>query len=288
MAVIEMGANHIGENAFLCEIAMPDYGLITNNGKDHLEGFGSMEGVAQSNSELYYFLLGHKGLAFVNANDEWLMRMAARLERKITYAGNDNDKNAAADCTGNARSLRPEIRFRFGTTEIGSRLSGEYNFDNIMAAVCIGQYFKLTESEIKKGIESYEPSNNRSQVIRKQDNTLYLDAYNANPSSLEASLKNFAAMPYEGKMAVIGDMFEMGSYAAEEHRNMIALANTLGLEQVIFVGSEFCRQAGASDVSFPTTEAAALFLKTQGLKGKHIFLKGSRGMKLETLAEAVE
>jgi UDP-N-acetylmuramoyl-tripeptide--D-alanyl-D-alanine ligase len=143
VAVIEMGANHIGENAELCEIACPSLGLITNNGKDHLEGFGSIEGVAQSNSELYYYLLKNNGTAFVNANDEWLMRMASRLTDKITYAANDDEKNAAADCTGIAEALRPEIIFSFTpsslSTPIKSSLSGDYNFDNIMAAVVYWQ-----------------------------------------------------------------------------------------------------------------------------------------------------
>lgn len=290
IAVIEMGANHVDENAFLCEIACPDFGLVTNNGKDHLEGFGSMEGVAQSNSELYYYLLKHNGLAFVNANDEWLMRMASRLDKKYTYAANAEQKNATADCVGVATSLRPTIQFHLlnSTLSITSALSGDYNFDNIMAAVAIGKEFKLSEEEIKKGIELYEPKNNRSQVIKKQNNTIYMDAYNANPSSMDASLRNFAAMPFEGKIAIIGDMFEMGKYAEEEHRNMIELCKELNLEEVILVGEEFHKQnKEMSFTSFKTTEEVVAYLQQRNLNNKNIFMKGSRGMKLESIAEVI-
>ncbi len=296
-AVIEMGANHIGENAILCEIACPDFGIVTNNGKDHLEGFGSMEGVAQSNSELYYYLLKHEGLAFVNANDEWLMRMATRLEKKNTYAANlpavlvgDDKKNAEADCVGIAKSLRPQITFNIqhSAFNITSCLSGDYNFDNIMAAVCIGKHFGLSDEEIKNGIEVYEPKNNRSQIVKKKHNTIYMDAYNSNPSSLEASLRNFAAMPFDGKIAIIGDMFELGKYAEEEHQNMINLCKELKLENVIFVGEEFMKQNINSSYTFlKTNEDAIEYIKQLNLIDKNIFMKGSRGMKLESIAEVI-
>lgn len=288
IAVIEMGANHVGENAFLCEIACPDFGIVTNNGKDHLEGFGSMEGVTQSNSELYYYLLKNKGLAFVNANDEWLMRMASRLEKKITFAANDNNKNAQADVVGIANSLRPHIQFRIPNSEfiIQSSLSGDYNFDNIMAAVAIGKHFGLNDEEIKKGVESYEPKNNRSQIIKKEKNTIYLDAYNANPSSMEASLRNFAANDFGNKVAILGDMFEMGEYAAAEHLNMIKLCESLKLEAVILVGEEFVKQ-NKNYKAFNTTEGAKEYIINHPLTGKNVFLKGSRGMKLESILDVI-
>jgi UDP-N-acetylmuramoyl-tripeptide--D-alanyl-D-alanine ligase len=295
VAVIEMGANHVGENAELCEIACPTLGLITNNGKDHLEGFGSIEGVAQSNSELYYYLLKNNGTAFVNANDEWLVRMASRLENKTTYAANDDIKKADADCIGIADALRPEIVFSFScqsepaqlSSPVKSCLSGDYNFDNIMAAVCIGKHLGLQDEAIKTGIEKYEPKNNRSQVIKKEHNTIYLDAYNANPSSMEASLKNFAAMPFAHKIAIIGDMFEMGTYAAQEHANMIAFCKQLTLDQVWLIGEEFSRQDATGMTQFKTTEEAIAYIKSYPFTGKNVFMKGSRGMKLETLVEVI-
>jgi len=243
-------------------------------------------------------LLKHDGLAFVNANDEWLMRMATRLEKKNTYAANlspalvcDDKKNAEADCVGIAKSLRPQITFNIQHSEINitSCLSGDYNFDNIMAAVCIGKYFGLSEEEIKNGIEVYEPKNNRSQVVKKKHNTIYMDAYNSNPSSLEASLRNFAAMPFDGKIAIIGDMFELGKYAEEEHQNMINLCKDLKLENVIFVGEEFMKQNKSSAYTFlKTNEDAIEYIKQLNLIDKNIFMKGSRGMKLESIAEVID
>lgn len=287
MAIIEMGANHVGENAALCEIAQPNAGLITNNGKDHLEGFGSLEGVAMSNSELYAWLLGHDGLAFVNANDEWLMRMASRLKNKLTYAGHCNATTIGADTEITQAEVRPVIRFQLGEGTVESVLSGEYNLDNIMAAVCIGKHYGLTDNQIAAGINSYVPSNNRSQVIRKKENTIYLDAYNANPSSMELSLRNFAAMPFSNKVAILGDMFEMGDYAAAEHANMIRIAASLPLDDVIFVGEEFSRQAEHGIHACKDTADAIALIQSRNYSGKNIFLKGSRGMKLESIVEVI-
>jgi UDP-N-acetylmuramoyl-tripeptide--D-alanyl-D-alanine ligase len=292
VAIIEMGANHIGENALLCEIACPDMGLITNNGRDHLEGFGSIEGVAQSNSELYYYLLKNNGTAFVNANDEWLVRMASRLTNKMMYAANDDSRQAAADCVGNATALRPEIIFTYTYNEktsgtIQSYLSGDYNFDNIMAAVAIGKHLRMDDNLIGKGVSEYVPQNNRSQVIRKEQNTVYLDAYNANPSSLEAALRNFAAMDIPHKIAIIGDMFEMGSYAAQEHQAMIRFCKKLDLEQVWLVGEEFSKHEAEGMLQFKHTADAIAYLKQHHPAGKNFFIKGSRGMKLESLLEFI-
>ncbi|MFA6262452.1 MAG: UDP-N-acetylmuramoyl-tripeptide--D-alanyl-D-alanine ligase [Bacteroidia bacterium] len=287
VAIIEMGANHVGENAELCEIAQPTLGIITNNGMDHLEGFGSLEGVIQSNRELYDYLLQHNGHAFVNANDEALVQMATNLKHKTTYAGNCDEQKTSADIEGVADQVRPEIKFHLAQEELNihSHLSGDYNFDNIMAAVSIGLHLGLTSGQIKAGIENYIPENNRSQVIKTNSNTLFMDAYNANPSSMEAALRNFAAMPFPKKIAVLGDMFELGEYASGEHKRMIGLANQLGLEKVVFVGEEFAKQANPDDIAFRTTNEALAYFKQNPLMDATVFLKGSRGMKLEQLAE---
>ncbi len=288
VAIIEMGANHIGENAFLCEIAKPNLGLITNNGKDHLEGFGSMEGVVQSNSELYYYLLKNNGLAFVNACDEWLMRMATRLQNKKTYAANHAGRNVAADYAGMATSLIPQIIFSINEKEVTANLSGDYNFDNIMAAVSLGLYFNMNTDAIKAGIENYVPQNNRSQILKKASNTIYLDAYNANPSSMEAALKNFASLTGTRKVAVLGDMFELGEYEAAEHKSMIELCTQLKLDEVILVGKAFHAQNSNTDFhSFETTEQARAFLQENKIENAAVFIKGSRGMKLETLVDVI-
>lgn len=291
MAVIEMGANHQGENALLCDIAAPDYGLITNIGKDHLEGFGSLEGVAQANSELYYYLLHHEGTAFVNGHDEWLMRMSARLPKRKIYAGYDADQQVTADYTAQLVRVRPDIAFMLQDYEqpITSVLSGEYNFDNVMAAVAFGGFFEVPVKDIAAAISSYVPQNNRSQVLRKKECTVYLDAYNANPSSMELSLRNFAANKHTHAVAILGDMFELGSYSEAEHAQMASLAQTLGLEEVWLVGKEFAPHATGKGVrSFLTTEDVKAHLQSQSWQGYNFFLKGSRGMKLESIPEVLD
>lgn len=288
MAVIEMGANHVGENAFLCEIAEPNFGLITNNGKDHLEGFGSIEGVAKSNSELYYYLLKNSGLAFVNAHDEWLLRMASRLENKKTYAGNFEGKEKPADYVAFASQLQPNIEFSIQQSlSIASHLSGDYNFDNIMAAVALGLHFGMNEEEIKNGVEKYQPKNNRSQIIKTSKNTVYMDAYNANPSSMELALKNTAQMSNANKVFILGDMFELGAYAEAEHKNIIQLCQDLKLENVMLVGSEFKKYNTSAYTCFETTQEAKDYLTKSPLQDSFVFIKGSRGMKLETLVEVL-
>lgn len=286
-AVIEMGANHVGENAELCNIAEPTLGVVTNNGMDHLEGFGDIEGVAKSNSELYYYLLKNDGTAFVNAHDEWLMRMSNRLNHKKTYAGNTTLRNINADYIADAQQLQPAIKFTYDDITGQSVLSGDYNFDNIMAAVAIGKYLGVSSANIVKGITSYEPKNNRSQWIQKNNNLIFLDAYNANPSSMEAALRNFAAMEHPHKTVIMGDMFEMGNYAKVEHQRMVDLCLTLGINSLILVGEEFYQTNCSLAHKFKTTIEAADFLKENNCKNYAYFIKGSRGMKLETLVDFI-
>lgn len=286
IAIIEMGANHIGENDFLCKLAKPTHGIITNNGKDHLEGFGSLEGVAQSNSELYYYLLKNNGKAYVNANDEWLMRMSRGLTHKITYAANTQIKLASANVVAVAKQLQPEIKFNFNNIEISSCLSGDYNFDNIMAAVCIGNDFDITAQNIKNGIETYKPTNLRSQLIKTDRNNIFLDAYNANPSSMEVSLNNFAMMPAENKIVVLGDMFELGKFEAEEHQNIANLCKAFNFKEVILCGEAFSKTQHAFK-SFIKTDDARDYLSKINPTNCFVFIKGSRGMKLEELIKVL-
>jgi UDP-N-acetylmuramoyl-tripeptide--D-alanyl-D-alanine ligase len=293
IAVIEMGANHIGENALLCDIAAPDCGLITNNGMDHLEGFGSIEGVAKSNSELYYYLLKHGGIAFVNEQDETLMRMAGRLSNKVTYAGISSSETSQADICGIAISLRPTINFSiigFENNAIKSHLSGQYNFDNIMAAVCVGLYFKLTIEDIAAGISTYVPSNNRSQIIKLDGKTIFLDAYNANPSSMKAALENFAHMQAKNKLAILGDMYELGSYTESEHESMVAFALSLPLQQIWLVGKHFnaINYADERIKRFLDKEQLREFIEQSKPNFDFIFMKGSRGVGLEKLVDTLK
>ncbi len=287
MAIIEMGANHVGENAELCEIAEPTLGIVTNNGMDHLEGFGDIEGVAKSNSELYYYLLKNNGTAFVNAHDEWLMRMSSRLSKKITYAANTALRDVKADYMAMAKQLQPAIKFMFHNLNGHSILSGDYNFDNIMAAIAIGKYTGVSDDNVIKGIASYEPKNNRSQWIQKSNNLIFLDAYNANPSSMEAALRNFAAMEHPHKIIIMGDMFEMGNYAKTEHQRMVDLCTSLNLDHIILIGEEFCGTKHPKAHTFKTTSEAEALIKQMNYKNCAFFIKGSRGMKLETLADSI-
>lgn len=283
IAIIEMGANHIGENALLCDIAEPTHGLVTNNGMDHLEGFGDIEGVAKSNSELYYYLLKNNGVAFVNAHDEWLVRMASRLTQKVTYAGNTTNRKTQADVVGFATQIQPELLIELDEKLVKSVLTGDYNFDNIMAAVAVGKYFKLSADNIAKGIANYVPSNNRSQWMKKEHNIIFMDAYNANPSSMEAALRSFAQFNHANKLIVMGDMFEMGAFAQQEHQRMVTICEELGLNQVWLVGEEFSKTRTDTFKKFTSTTEVIEHLKQQPPNEQAIFLKGSRGMKLETL-----
>ena len=286
LAVIEMGANHVNENALLCEIALPDYGLVTNNGKDHLEGFGSIEGVIQSNKELYDYLRANNGTAFVNIQDAKLMEMSLGIESRITYSANHIDKEFKADYTCYAKTLQPKINFLLDGIEIESNLSGDYNFDNIMAAIVIGLHFGLNEEEIKAGIEAYKPTNLRSQLIEKEENRIFLDAYNANPSSMELSIRNFMQMEGPNKLLILGDMFEMGKYEAEEHQYIVDYCKTISGIEVWLVGKAFCK-TNSFFRKFEETADVIDELKTNPMQSKFVFLKGSRGMKLESLIDFI-
>jgi UDP-N-acetylmuramoyl-tripeptide--D-alanyl-D-alanine ligase len=281
IAVIEMGANHEKENALLCQIARPSHGLVTNNGKDHLEGFGDLAGVIRSNAELYEYLQTTGGLAFVNTNDSVLMQKSENIASRITYAATPN---TLANYAVEAYQLQPQISFSYKGYNYQSSLSGDYNLDNIMAALAIGFHFGLNPGEVAAGIASYAPKNLRSEIIVTTHNKIFLDAYNANPSSMEVSIRNFSAMPGQNKLYVLGDMFEMGAYEAQEHQALAAYCLAHHLENVWLVGKAFCK-VDSNYRKFETTAEVISHLKDNPLQQHFIFLKGSRGMKLETLVE---
>jgi len=281
VAVIEMGANHEGENKLLCEIAQPTHGLITNNGKDHLEGFGSLEGVIRSNAELYdYFIARQTGVAFVNAADTVLMFGSNQVKDRITYSAKPN---VTANFTAIDISLQPSINFQLNGVGFSSKLSGDYNLENIMAAVAFGFHFEVAAAGIANGIAGYTAKNLRSEYLETQRNKIFLDAYNANPSSMEASIKNFVAMPGENKLLILGDMFELGKYEAEEHQHLVDFCETLGLKNVYLVGKAF----SATKTQYPAFKNNDDLISQVDLKqinGSFVMLKGSRGMRLETLS----
>jgi UDP-N-acetylmuramoyl-tripeptide--D-alanyl-D-alanine ligase len=280
-AVIEMGANHPGEIAMLCNIAEPDFGIITNIGKAHLEGFGGFEGVVKTKSELYRFIHQQGKKIFLNADNELLNELSQGLDQ-IKYGGGEG-----LFCKGRMISSFPyveaEIESDSNQFVIQSNLTGGYNFENILAAACIGLYFKVDAEKIKEAIGGYVPANNRSQVLDTGNNLLILDAYNANPSSMEASIKHFSLSDYTNKALILGEMLELGSASEEEHRALVDNVCRLGFKEVYFIGHAFKSPAGKAGAWFSSTNQFIEYLEKSPIVGRTILIKGSRGNALETV-----
>lgn len=285
LAVIEMGANHQKEIEFLCEIAQPTHGLITNVGMAHLDGFGGFEGVKKGKAELYAYLKMHHGFAFINRNNPYLLEMSEVAQlNKVVYYGSEKGNTIS----GKLKHSDPFIEFEWTnqgqTYSAKANLTGTYNFENILAAICIGHFFELTPEAINNGLANYFPTNNRSQLTKTEHNTVICDFYNANPSSMTAALNNLKTLASANKIAIIGDMFELGAEAPEQHENVIRLALENGFEDVIFIGKNFFAfNAQFGGRFFSTPAEAARYLSENKLKDKLILLKGSRGMALEQL-----
>ncbi len=283
-AVVEMGANHPGEIELLCSIAQPDYGIITNIGKAHLEGFGSFEGVIRAKGELYNFLIKSNGKVFINTDNDILAEISKGLE-KITYGTTDK-----TFCKGKIISTTPFVSLEFKTGnvtgQINSKLFGSYNFENILAAITIGAYFGISQSDIKTAIESYEPANNRSQILNTESNTVIMDAYNANPTSMKAAIDSFTKSDYKNKMLILGDMLELGKDSVFEHNEILGDIADSGIEDVILIGPVFCSVANElKNKCFKDSEGAAGFIKNNSISGKTILLKASRGIHLESIVK---
>lgn len=285
IAVIEMGANHQKEITALCDIAQPTHGLITNIGMAHLEGFGGFEGVKKGKAELFTHLKEHHGLAFVNRNNPHLMEMSQKAgPTDVVYYGTEPENTVY----GNLIKSDPFIELSWNTKE-GSfhtavHLTGRYNFENILAAICIGQFFELSPKQINAGLSGYFPNNNRSQITKTASNTVICDFYNANPSSMEAALANIDLLSSGNKTIVIGDMFELGQESEEQHKHIAEQADHLNINTRIFIGTDFYK-ARESHIGhfFLTPKEAAAFLKENPVRNSLVLLKGSRGMALEQL-----
>ncbi|MAY82867.1 MAG: UDP-N-acetylmuramoyl-tripeptide--D-alanyl-D-alanine ligase [Flavobacteriales bacterium] len=284
MAVIEMGANHQGEIDFLSHISMPNYGMITNIGKAHLEGFGGIEGVKKGKSELYRYLEKVDGLVFLNADDPVLEDLAEK-NSVLRYG-----TSAEADCKAELEQAQPILKgsWQFGDFKgtIDAKIYGSYNFYNMLAAICIGNYFKVPAEKIDKAVNSYESENNRSEIRKVGDHTIYLDAYNANPSSMRLAIDNFKqlSVAQEDKILILGDMFELGTDSKIEHMEIIAHCQAQEFGKVLFVGKHFSEVAAKQNaLSVETTAEAKNWYKQQKKEGAHILIKGSRGMALEKI-----
>ncbi len=278
-AIIEMGANHIKEIEFLCNIAQPDYGYITNFGKAHLEGFGSVEGVIKGKSELYDHLIANKKFIFLNADDPIQEKKLRSYPSKFGFSTSDPNYYRI-----NYLGAHPFVKLEAEKTEINTQLIGSYNFTNCCAAVLIGKYFNVPLEDIKNAIEAYLPQNNRSQIIDKKEYHIILDAYNANPNSMEAALNNFKNFPGSGKVVFLGDMFELGEKANEEHQKIVDLVSGMNFDKVFLVGQNFDK-TNSDFTKFATFDDLSSFLKSNKLKKGNLLIKGSRGMALERILD---
>jgi UDP-N-acetylmuramoyl-tripeptide--D-alanyl-D-alanine ligase len=291
IAIIEMGANHLREIDQLCNIADPDYGLITNIGKAHLEGFGGIEGVKKGKGELYEFLRKKGGRVFVNADDEVLNGMAVEND-KITFGCKKLYDVIGKDCS-NTETVSLKYTTRYGEKDwnklemINTAITGRYNFINCLAAAAVGVHFKVPDAQVKQALEEYTPGMNRSQLVKTGNNTILLDAYNANPNSMTAAITNFAGYRSDNKLLLLGDMFELGEYSESEHQKLVGQLKENGFKNVILIGNEFYKSHGHEFQKFRTTAECREYLKSRNLKGFTILIKGSRGMTLETLQEVL-
>ncbi|AXG73043.1 UDP-N-acetylmuramoyl-tripeptide--D-alanyl-D-alanine ligase [Flavobacterium arcticum] len=284
IGIVEMGANHQKEIEFLCSIAEPNFGYITNFGKAHLEGFGGYEGVIKGKSELYTYLKNNTKTAFVNLDDTIQKEKTATISR-YTFAIN----NPNGDVNIKAVTATPMVKVVYNSQEIQTNLIGSYNAPNISAAIAIGSYFKVSDSKIKKALEGYTPNNNRSQLIDKNSNKIILDAYNANPSSMSAAINNFLQLEGKNKTAVLGDMFELGIESMEEHKKIINLLANVDTVAIYFVGKAFfANKIEKENIHF--FESFDTFSKkfaNKNIQNNTLLIKGSRGMALERVLEVL-
>lgn len=276
IGIVEMGANHLNEISFLCKIANPNYGYITNFGKAHLEGFGSFEGVVKGKSELYEYLNVTNGEVFVNNENQLQLKQSEKNIKNLF------PKNI------HLQKSTPFVELKFNEFIISSHLTGNYNYTNIVAAISVGLYFKINEKQIKEAIESYTPSNNRSQIIQKNNTKIILDAYNANPTSMKVALKNFSEFKSERRVLFLGDMFELGKHSEEEHQKIYDLATILQFDLIILIGNHFSKVTTQKNTfCYKNFEELKKEFANINVKNTTILIKASRGMALERIVDLI-
>lgn len=281
MAVLEMGANHLKEIELYCKIALPTHGLITNCGKAHLEGFGSEEGVRKGKGELYDHLRFNNGTAFVLWDYAYLQQMSKAIPHIVKYG------TADADIEGQAAASDPYLEVVFSKGFKGSiktKLVGDYNLPNVLAAVAVGKYFHVEDEKIKRAIENYSPTNSRSQLLQKNSNKIILDAYNANPGSMKAAIENFAKAEGKNKILLLGSMAELGKESLREHKNIISEINKYHWKDVVLVGKEF-EKTDHSYQQFSSADEAGDWIKDQKIENSFLLIKGSRSMQMEKVLD---
>ncbi len=280
VGIIEMGANKVGDISELCTIAQPTHGLITNIGKAHIEGFGNLDGVIRGKNELYDWLLKNNGVVFINSEDQILYKLAARFKNPVSYPGGKDFYHCSLIETDPFLRIKTEDGHLINT-----RLIGNYNFLNVAAALCIAKYFEVPTDKAIEAIEEYEPRDNRSQIIKLGSNTIIMDAYNANPSSMEAALIHLNQLKSENKIAILGDMFELGDSTEVEHGKIGTLSKNLDLNQVIFCGERmrFAHAKNKKALYFRTRNELEEYLKNYTFEYSTILIKASRAMALENI-----
>ena len=282
IAVVEMGANHPGEIATLADIACPDFGLITNIGKAHLEGFGSFEGVIKTKNELYDYLKAHQKTAFVNSDNKLLMGLIGHMAHH-TYG-----TNIQAECRVLPQDSDPYLSVKWNGTMIQTRLVGAYNAENVAAAIAVGSYFGVAPEQIRHALESYQPTNSRSQVIEGK-NRIILDAYNANPTSMTASITNFRTICGPHPLLILGDMKELGNASETEHKAILRLLQDSGFHRVYLVGSNFSEfNDNPEYLTFPDVERLNTYLENYPVTGQTILVKGSHSNRLENVLPLIQ
>ncbi|MDX1911822.1 MAG: UDP-N-acetylmuramoyl-tripeptide--D-alanyl-D-alanine ligase, partial [Saprospiraceae bacterium] len=274
VAIIEMGTNQAGDIAELCRITQPTHGLLTNIGKEHLEGFGSLEGVMKAEGELFDFLANNHGCAFVNLSEQYLHEMAQKVPMLVGYNRIDILKPEPGIIEVEMMTDMPFVRAAFLSddgprVEVTTRLYGRHNFQNVMTAIALGIYFKVPAHKIKEALEAYTPTNNRSQLLQIRGATILLDAYNANPSSMRPALESLAAMPANRRIAILGDMRELGHESQKEHEDLLKFAAGLPLDQLVLVGEEFSKTTfnNFGALHFPDHQAVKNWLSSQNIAG---------------------
>ncbi len=276
IAVVEMGANHPGEIDTLAHIACPDFGLITNIGKAHLEGFGSFEGVVNTKTELYRYIKQNGEFVFVNRGNELLWGLSSE-QKRVSYGC-----HCGADYPVAPGECKPYLNVKWKKRLIETRLVGEYNFENAAAAIGVGQYFGVDDEKIQAALEAYQPTNSRSQVIESGKNHIIMDAYNANPTSMQASVRNFRKICGDNHLLILGDMRELGQESENEHKAILKLLEELDYKVAYLVGPNFCAYSGCKRWwTFPNVDDLFQYLEAHPVEGKDILVKGSRGIKLE-------
>ena len=284
IAVIEMGANHVGEIALLAGIANPTHGLITNIGKAHIGTFGGLENVIRGKSELYYYLITHEGQVFINSKNQILSTMAKRFKAPLFYPAPGDFYQS------DLISADPFVKLRAENgEEVKTQLMGNYNFENLAAALCIGKYFGVDPIQANRAVAEYVPGSMRSEIVKKGSNLIILDAYNANPSSMEAAIENLAHLGAARKVAILGDMFELGVESDAEHQKLGVLLRENGIQEVYLCGILIKKALETFPQAryFVSKKELMDYLEKMPVRNATILMKASRGIGLETVLEAL-